>query len=67
MATTVTTSPDEIERYRAAVTRYIRYLVRDAAEADDLAQEAFIRAHRQRETLRDPAALAGAEGVHLVP
>jgi len=39
------------------VTRYIRYLVRDAAEAEDLAQEAFIRAHRQRDTLRDSAAL----------
>ncbi len=52
-------SPDEIERYRAAVTRYIRYLVRDAGEAEDLAQEAFIRAHRQRHTLRDAAALEG--------
>ncbi len=48
---------DEIERYRAAVTRYIRYLVRDATEAEDLVQEAFIRAHRQRDTLRDAAAL----------
>jgi RNA polymerase sigma-70 factor, ECF subfamily len=45
------------ERYRAAVTRYIRYLLRDAPEAEDLAQETFIRAHRQRDTLRDPAAL----------
>ncbi len=50
-------SPDELERYRGAITRYIQYLVRDAAEAEDLAQEAFVRAHRQRETLRDPAAL----------
>jgi RNA polymerase sigma-70 factor (ECF subfamily) len=32
-------------------------LVRDATEAEDLAQEAFVRAHRQRDTLRDPAAL----------
>lgn len=48
---------DEIEHYRAAVTRYVRYLLRDASEADDLVQEAFIRAHRQRDTLRDPAAL----------
>lgn len=48
---------DEFEQYRAALTRYIRYLIRDAAEADDLTQEAFIRAHRQRDTLRDPAAL----------
>ena len=46
-----------MERYRAPVTRYIRYLVRDAGEAEDLAQETFLRAHRQRDTLRDPAAL----------
>ncbi len=49
--------PDEFERYRAPLTRYIQYLVRDSADAEDLAQETFIRAHRQRETLRDPAAL----------
>ncbi len=48
---------EEAERYRGAVTRYIRYLVRNAADADDLAQEAFLRAHRQWQTLRDPAAL----------
>ncbi len=48
---------DDFEQYRGALTRYIRYLVRDATDADDLAQEAFIRAHRQRDTLRDPAAL----------
>ena len=52
-------TPDEMEQYRPAVTRYIRYLVRDAAEAEDLTQETFIRAHRQRDTLRDTAALAG--------
>jgi RNA polymerase sigma-70 factor (ECF subfamily) len=48
-----------MEQYRPAVTRYIRHLVRDAAEAEDLAQETFLRAHRQISTLRDPAALAG--------
>ena len=55
-----TTSPtvDEMERHRAAVTRYIHYLVRDAAEAEELAQETLLRAHRKRSTLRDPAALA---------
>jgi RNA polymerase sigma-70 factor (ECF subfamily) len=50
---------DEMEQHRPALTRYIGYLVRDAAEAEDLAQEAFVRAHRQRSTLRDPTALAG--------
>ena len=49
--------PTELERYRGGVTRYLCYLVRDATEAEDLAQEALIRAHRQRDTLRDPAAL----------
>jgi RNA polymerase sigma-70 factor (ECF subfamily) len=56
------TSPatvDEMERYRAALTRYIQYLVRDAADAEDLAQEALLRAHLQRSTLRDAAALEG--------
>lgn len=48
---------DELERHRGAVARYICYLIRDASEAEDLAQEAFIRAYKQRDTLRDPAAL----------
>ena len=48
---------DEAEQYRPVVTRYIRYLIRNSAEAEDLAQETFLRAHQQRETLRDPAAL----------
>jgi RNA polymerase sigma-70 factor (ECF subfamily) len=56
MATPIAAS-NELEQYRGAVTRYIRYLVRGASEAEDLAQEALIRAHRQRDTLRDPAAL----------
>ncbi len=55
-----TSSPtvDEVEQHRPAVTRYIRYLVRDAAEAEDLAQETFLRVHRQGSSLRDPKALA---------
>lgn len=54
-----TSSPpvEEIEQYRDRVTRYIHYLVRDASEAEDLAQKALLRAHRQRSTLRDPIAL----------
>ena len=53
-----TASPaEEIERYRPAVTRYIRYLIRNSADAEDLAQETFLRAHQQRETLRDTGAL----------
>ncbi len=48
---------DDFERYRAAVTRYIRYLVRNAADAEDLAQEVFLRAHFNRETLRNAQAM----------
>lgn len=55
--TTPSPTVEEVERHRAAVTRYIRYLVRDSGEAEDLAQETLLRAHRQRNTLRDAAAL----------
>lgn len=48
---------EEMEQHRARVTRYIHYLVRNSAEAEDLAQETFLRAHRQRSSLRDPTAL----------
>ena len=48
---------DEIERHRAAVTRYLRHLIRDATEAEDLAQETFLRAYRRRQALRDTGAL----------
>ncbi len=54
---TVAPSPNEFQPYRSALTRYICYLIRDATEAEDLVQEAFIRAHRHRDTLRDPTAL----------
>lgn len=58
MSTTAPTHVgNETEQYRARVTRYIHYLVRDAGEAEDLAQETLLRAYRQRSTLRDVAAL----------
>ncbi len=57
MPTPLPTSADEVEQYRPAVTRYIRYLIRDSAEAEDLAQETFLRAHQQRRTLKDAGAL----------
>lgn len=47
----------ETERYRARLTRYIRYLLHDAAAAEDLTQETLIRANQQQSTLRDPVAL----------
>lgn len=55
--TAATPVSNETEQYRARVTRYIHYLVRDAGEAEDLAQETLLRAYRQRSTLRDLAAL----------
>ena len=57
MATSLPTV-DEMEQHRPGVTRYLRYLVRNEAEAEDLTQETFLRAQRQRASLRDPAALA---------
>jgi RNA polymerase sigma-70 factor (ECF subfamily) len=45
------------EQYRARIVRYIRYLLHDASEAEDLAQETFIRAHSQQSTLRNAVAL----------
>lgn len=49
----------EAEKYRPRITRYIRYLLHDAAEAEDLTQETLLRAFQQQETLRDPSALEG--------
>lgn len=36
------------------IRRYIANMVRDRADADDLTQETFLRAHSRQETLRDP-------------
>ncbi len=47
----------ELEQYRPVIARYIRNMVRDSADAEDLTQETFIRAFRQRATLRDETAL----------
>jgi len=49
----------QIERHRAGVARYIRSLIRNAAEAEDLVQETFLRAHKRVDTLRDLGALEG--------
>lgn len=53
-------SPDsslDIERYRAQIVRYIRFLLHNPSEAEDLAHETFIRAHRQQGYLRNWNAL----------
>jgi RNA polymerase sigma-70 factor, ECF subfamily len=38
------------------ILRYVRSVVRDADEAEDLTQETFLRAFRARDSLRDPDA-----------
>jgi RNA polymerase sigma-70 factor (ECF subfamily) len=45
------------EQYRARIQRYVRGMVRDRAEAEDLTQETFLRAHHQLGALRDPNAV----------
>lgn len=45
------------ESHGAALGRYVSSLVRDHAAAQDLTQEAFLRAHRRRDGLKDPAKL----------
>src|SRR5512135_2941048 len=41
----------------AQILRYVRSVVRDADEAQDLTQETFLRAYRARDSLRDPDAM----------
>ena len=56
---------DELEVENAAsifqedyprIFRYIMSMVRDTAEAEDLTQETFLRAHQRRDSLRDEGA-----------
>ncbi len=50
-------NPGFFEKYYDRVRRYVLGLVRNADEAEDLTQEAFLRAHRERESLKDPEAM----------
>jgi hypothetical protein len=45
------------EKHYDRVCRYARGMVRDSVEAEDLTQEAFLRAHRERVTVKDPGAM----------
>jgi RNA polymerase sigma-70 factor, ECF subfamily len=45
--------------YRDRIYRYILRMVRDRAEAEDLTQETFLRAHRRLYLLRHPEAVGG--------
>ena len=45
------------EQHRARIHRHIRSIVRNRADAEDLTQETFLRAHQRLESLKEPAAL----------
>ena len=47
------------ESHRRRIQAYIRSMIRDGNEAEDLTQETFLRAHARRESLRDPDAAVG--------
>jgi RNA polymerase sigma-70 factor (ECF subfamily) len=48
-----------VERYRAGVVGYIAGLLGARDDAEELAQETFLRAWREARTLRDPATVSG--------
>jgi RNA polymerase sigma-70 factor, ECF subfamily len=48
-----------VERYRAGVVGYVAGLLGTREDAEELAQETFLRAWRQARTLRDPATVSG--------
>jgi RNA polymerase sigma-70 factor (ECF subfamily) len=48
----------ELTTYRDPIYRYVLSMTRDAAEAEDLTQETFLRAHAKLSTLDDPAKLS---------
>jgi RNA polymerase sigma-70 factor (ECF subfamily) len=48
---------ESLATHREAMVRYIRGLVRDDAEAEDLTQETLLRAYNKLSTLEDPARL----------
>jgi RNA polymerase sigma-70 factor (ECF subfamily) len=56
MATSINTV-DQLTEQREAIYRYILGIVRNPAEADDLAQEALLRAHTNLSSLDDEAKL----------
>ncbi len=47
------------ETYHDPIYRYVLHLTKNRAEAEDLTQETFLRAHRHLDSLRDPAAVRG--------
>jgi RNA polymerase sigma-70 factor (ECF subfamily) len=49
--------PAFFEAYYDRVYRYLQSMVHDSAEAEDLAQETFLRAYQERHSLRESKAL----------
>jgi len=47
------------EQYRERIRRYVQSLTRSPAEAEELTQEVFLRAHRNFDSLRERGALSG--------
>jgi RNA polymerase sigma-70 factor, ECF subfamily len=45
------------EKYYDRIYVYLRGMLRDSNEAEDMAQETFLRAHNRRDTLKDPGAM----------
>lgn len=45
--------------YHDRIYRYLLRMVKNAAEAEDLTQETFLRAYRRRDSLRHPEAVRG--------
>ena len=48
----------ELDGLYPRIQRYVRGLLRDPVDADDATQETFLRAYRERGSLRDPEAVA---------
>ena len=57
MGTRPTDLPEQIASHREAIRRYVLGIVRDPAAAEDLTQEALLRAHSKLPALQDPARL----------
>lgn len=50
-------TPAFFEAYYERILRYVQSMVHNAPEAEDLTQEAFLRAYKERESLRESGAL----------
>ncbi len=56
-STSEPSAPAFFEEYYDRILHYIQGLVHDQDEAEDLTQETFLRAYKERSSLHDPAAM----------